>query len=191
MPDIADEHTFLVLNAAHLKKLASAEEIAHACGVGAETAGTVLASAAETGLALNMDGRYMLMPEGTEAVLSYYRRAYETARADPDANAWYDRFEAINAQFIKQVSDWQTSGGEERAQSRVLKTVERLIRNLEDLTATIPRYETYVRRFEHSMALVDRGDTDYVCKPTIDSVHNIWFEFHEDILNVLGRTRDA
>ena len=34
------------------------------------------------------------------------------------------------------------------------------------------------------------GLREYVCKPTIDFVHNIWFEFHEDFLAVLGRPRD-
>jgi hypothetical protein len=72
-----------------------------------------------------------------------------------------------------------------------MKTVERLMKFLEEIIPSIPRYESYVRRFANSISLVDRGDRDYVCKPTIDSVHNIWFEFHEDILSVLGRPRDA
>jgi hypothetical protein len=41
------------------------------------------------------------------------------------------------------------------------------------------------------MDLVDQGRREFVCKPTLDSVHNIWFEFHEDILAVLGRPRDT
>ena len=27
--------------------------------------------------------------------------------------------------------------------------------------------------------------------PSVDSVHNIWFEIHEDILTLLGRPRDV
>src|SRR6478672_11898080 len=34
---------------------------------------------------------------------------------------------------------------------------------------------------------IDEGEKEFVCTPTIDSVHNIWFEFHEDILSVIGR----
>ena len=58
------------------------------------------------------------------------------------------------------------------------------------LVPLIPRYTGYVRRFSAAW-LVDRGQRDFVCSPTIDSVHNIWFEFHEDILAVLGRPRDV
>ena len=86
---------------------------------------------------------------------------------------------------MKQVSEWQATEGDERVQSRLMKTVERLMKFLEEIIPSIPRYESYVRRFANSISLVDRGDRDYVCKPTIDSIHNIWFEFHEDILSVL------
>jgi hypothetical protein len=65
------------------------------------------------------------------------------------------------------------------------------MKNLEEIIPDIPRYRNYARRFTDSVALVDAGNKDYVCKPTIDSIHNVWFEFHEDILSVLGRPRDT
>ena len=74
---------------------------------------------------------------------------------------------------------------------RLLQIAEKLARDIGQLLAQIPRYTSYVERFERSMACVDSGQRDFVCKPTIDSVHNIWFEFHEDILAVLGRPRDT
>jgi hypothetical protein len=39
------------------------------------------------------------------------------------------------------------------------------------------------------MRKVDEGDTAYVSTPTVDSVHNVWFEFHEDLLRTMGRAR--
>jgi hypothetical protein len=93
--------------------------------------------------------------------------------------------------FIKAVSDWQKSDGDPKAESKIIRVVERLIKSLGELTTVIPRYDQYVRRFGESVARIDRGERDYVCGPTIDSVHTIWFEFHEDILSVLGRPRDV
>ena len=191
MTEITDERAFLVLNGAHLKKMANAEEIAAAVGVDVQTAASVLASAIAKDWAMDIDGRFLLTPEGAAVVHEYYRDIYAPLRLNTNMIAWYDRFEAINEQFIKQVSEWQTTEGDERVQSRLMKTVERLMKFLEEIIPSIPRYESYVRRFSNSISLVDRGDRDYVCKPTIDSVHNIWFEFHEDILSVLGRPRDA
>ena len=171
--------------------MANAEEIAAAVGVDEQTAASVLASAIAKDWAMDVDGRFLLVPEGTAVVHKYYRDIYGPLRLNANLLAWYDRFEAINEQFIKQVSEWQATEGDERVQSRLMKTVERLMKFLEEIIPSIPRYESYVRRFANSISLVDRGDRDYVCKPTIDSVHNIWFEFHEDILSVLGRPRDA
>ena len=53
----------------------------------------------------------------------------------------------------------------------------------------MPRYTGYIRRFERSVALVDQGNLDFVCTPTVDSLHNIWFELHEDVLLALGKER--
>jgi hypothetical protein len=191
MTQISDERSFLVLNGVHLKKMATPEEIASAAGVDSDFARRTLVGAAANGWALDVEGRFLLLPDGVSAVQDYYRAAYGDIRANEILVVWYDRFETINAQFIKQVTEWQHSDGEERIQSRLMKTVERLMGSIHEITPTIPRYVGYVRRFGESVSMVDRGDRDYVCKPTIDSVHNIWFEFHEDILTVLGRPRDA
>ncbi|MGY2850712.1 hypothetical protein ACVIWU_008262 [Bradyrhizobium sp. USDA 4509] len=185
------EQEFLVLNGAHLKKMASANELARAVGVAASDAEAVLNAAADKGLLMVAEGKYLLLPDGTSAVHEYYTTAYGTLRSNEEVLAWYDRFETINDQFIKQVSEWQSADGDDRIQARLIKTVERLIKNIGELTPLIPRYHTYVDRFGASVALVDQGEKDYVCKPTLDSVHNVWFEFHEDILSVIGRPRDT
>jgi len=187
---ILSEQEFLVLNGAHLKKMAPAEEIASATGLDVSVVKPILDAAASNGLLMIAEGRHLLLPEGTNAVHEFYRTAYEPMRSNALVLAWYERFEAINEQFIKQVSEWQSADGDERIQSRLIKTVERLTKNLQELTPLIPRYEIYVDRFNGGVARIDEGDKDFVCKPTIDSVHNVWFEFHEDILSVIGRPRD-
>ncbi|WP_027527159.1 hypothetical protein [Bradyrhizobium sp. Ec3.3] len=188
---VLSEQEFRVLNGAHLKKMATAAELASAVGLDVAVVEPVLNAAAGSGLLMAAEGRHLLLPEGTSAVHEYYRTAYEAMRSNDLVLAWYERFETVNEQFIKQVSEWQSTDGDERVQSRLIKTVERLTKNLRELTPIVPRYETYVDRFGGSVARIDQGEKDFVCKPTIDSVHNIWFEFHEDILTVIGRPRDT
>ena len=187
---ILSEQEFLVLNGAHLKKMARAEEIASATGLDVSVVKPVLDAAASNGLLMIAEGRHLLLPEGTSAVHEYYRTAYEGLRSNEAVLMWYERFETINDQFIKQVSEWQSADGDERIQSRLIRTVERLSKNLQELTPLIARYENYLNRFGASVARIDEGEKEFVCTPTIDSVHNIWFEFHEDILSVIGRPRD-
>lgn len=185
------ENEFLVLNGVHLKKMATADEIANAVGLDVLVVAAVLDAGARNGRLIVTEGRHLLLPEGTSAVHDYYRVAYEAMRSNAHILAWYERFETVNEQFIKQVSEWQSTDGDARIQSRLIKTVERLVKQLQEIVPLIPRYQSYIDRFGASVARIDHGDRDFVCKPTIDSVHNIWFEFHEDILSVIGRPRDT
>lgn len=182
---------FAVLNALYLKKLAGAATIAEATGLPVGSVADRLATAAAQGWVLATPGGSMLLEDGTAQVLATYREAYAAARADPALAAWYEKFEALNERFIGLVTQWQQTGGDERVEHRLLQAAGRLARDLALLQPLVPRYAEYGRRLQRSIGRVDRGERDYVCKPTLDSVHNIWFEFHEDVLAVLGRPRDT
>jgi hypothetical protein len=185
------ESDFNTLNAIYLKKMATETTIADVTGLPSDVVGQCLATADAQGWIMTLPDGAMLLAEGTGHVLAYYREAYAAVRSDPAAAKWYENFEGLNARFIGAVTEWQKTEGDERVERRLLQAAEKLVKDIGQLVPRIPRYGSYVRRFERSMDLVDQGRRDYVCKPTIDSVHNIWFEFHEDILAVLGRPRDT
>jgi hypothetical protein len=182
---------FAVLNAIYLKKMATAQTIAEVTALAPDLVAERLEAAAAASQVLLMPTGAMLLEDGTAAVLATYRDTYAAIRTESAMLHWYENFETINSRFIAQVSEWQTTDGDDRTERKLLQTAERLTRDLAALVPTIPRYAQYIARFERGMARVDQGQRDYVCKPTIDSVHNIWFEFHEDILAVLGRPRDT
>jgi hypothetical protein len=185
------EPEFVALNAIYLKKMATAQAIAEVTGLPVEDVAQCFAAAAERGWLMEMPpGGAMLLEEGIAQVLAHYREAHAQLRTDPALAQWYEGFEQLNTRFIAAVSDWQRGEGDERAQRRLLQAAERLARDIGQLVPRLPRYATYARRLERSMDKIDAGERDFVCKPTVDSVHNIWFEFHEDILAVLGRSRD-
>ena len=117
-------------------------------------------------------------------------------RYDPDVVSWYERFEIVNDRFLGLVSAWQTAapGGEadrDRVLERICRTVERQMSAVGELAARLPRYARYGERFGRSLDRVDQGQLEYVTSPTVDSLHNIWFELHEDVLALLGRPREA
>jgi hypothetical protein len=135
---------------------------------------------------------YMLSEAGTTDLLAAYQDRYRPLRADADVLSWYERFESVNKQFLRAISAWQTDGGSDPGKlDRLLRLVERLTKLLGTLEPTIPRYRRYSDRFTTATDRVDSGSTEYVTSPTVDSLHNIWFEFHEDILTVIGRPRDV
>ena len=58
------------------------------------------------------------------------------------------------------------------------------------MTAGPARIAAYVARLDRAAAKVADGDTSYLASPRIDSFHNVWFELHEDLIQLAGRTRE-
>jgi hypothetical protein len=185
-----NDETFGVLNAVYLRKMATAEVVRECTGYAPDTIRGALESAVAAGHLEDFGGQYMLNDDGTKAVRDAYGDRYAPLRAEPDVENWYQRFETLNSQFLKTISAWQT-GGDEGALDKLLKLVERQIRALGTISATVPRYAYYAERFSRAVGLGEEGKTEFVTSPTQDSIHNVWFEFHEDILTLLGRPRDV
>jgi len=185
------DNDFAVLNAIYLKKMATPATIADITSLPFNEVTQRLEEAEGLELILKLPDGAMLLTDGTRQVVGYYMQRYADLRTQAQMMQWYENFETLNSRFIATVTDWQKSDGDERLERKLLQCAERLAKDIGQLVPAIGRYVGYVRRFERSMDLVDQGKRDYVCKPTIDSVHNIWFEFHEDILAVLGRPRDT
>jgi len=189
-----DEASFLILNALYLRKIADRDVLAECSGCSAGDVDTILDTSAATGLVLGLGSQYVLTDEGRQAVLDYYTLTYEDIRSDPEIQEWYVRFETVNDRFLQLVSAWQTRGDSadgQRVYDRLAKTVERHVSALEQVADRLPRYHHYAERFRKSLDRVDSGQVEYVTSPTVDSLHNIWFEFHEDILALLGRPRET
>jgi hypothetical protein len=187
-----DERSFLILNALYLRKIADRGVLAECSGCSAGDVDELLDMAAGTGLVLGLGSQYVLTDEGRQAVLDYYEATYEDIRADPEIQSWYVRFETVNDRFLQLVSAWQNNGeGQDRVYDRLARTVERHVTALEQVADRLPRYRQYADRFRKSLDRVDSGQVEYVTSPTVDSLHNIWFEFHEDILALLGRPRET
>ena len=184
-----DQYT--VLNAVYLRKLASTQVLIECTGMAGPAAAGIADDLVGSGLVLDVGQQsYMLTDQGTRAVLTEYGARYAMLRTQPDVEAWYQRFETVNAQFLQALSAWQT-GKDEGQLSRLLRLVERHVKALGALTTSVPRYQRYADRLDAALQRIDDGDVAFVTSPTVDSVHNVWFEFHEDILTVLGRPRDV
>jgi hypothetical protein len=184
-----DEDAFLVLNALYLKKMASAGNLAEISGLPSDQVRGMVSDFAERGWLLDIGDDLLIQPEGMEEVQGYYRETYSDLSQTDEMPRWHARFEPINKQFIKLVTDWQQTGGDPKVQDRVIATVERLVKLIGEIAQLVPRYASYVRRFEQSVTTVDQGNPDFVCTPTVDSLHTIWFEFHEDFLMIQGKER--
>jgi hypothetical protein len=186
------DEQFLVLNSLYLRKIATVAGLGECTAIPVAEIEATLAAAQAAGTAFEVgDGQFMLSEDGTQQVLGEYRARYADQRGDGLVEDWYQRFEVLNGQFLTGISAWQQKGGAGSGQpDRLLRLVERHIKALNGIIGRIDRYRIYRARFERALERVDAGQLDYVVSPSVDSIHNIWFEFHEDILTLLGRPRD-
>jgi predicted outer membrane lipoprotein len=184
---------FGLLNALWLRKMATRGMLEENAGLTAEVAETCLGAATDGGLVRGLGDYIVLTDEGRRAVLDHYNGEYSDLREQAEFLDWYERFEGYNSRFLSLMSAWQTETDEEqeRTYSRLCRVVERHVDALRVAAPWIPRYGHYAARFERSLEHVDSGRSDYVSSPVVDSLHNIWFEFHEDLLAVLGRPRES
>ena len=53
-----------------------------------------------------------------------------------------------------------------------------------------PRLGDYQVRLGRALEAAEGGDPRYVASPRVDSYHGIWFELHEDLIRLAGRTRE-
>lgn len=61
---------------------------------------------------------------------------------------------------------------------------------LQPLGDVVSRFPTYLARLNRAFAAVEGGDHRFVASPRVDSYHSVWFELHEDLIRLAGRTRE-
>jgi pyruvate,orthophosphate dikinase len=61
---------------------------------------------------------------------------------------------------------------------------------LKPLEAGCPRIADYGIRLNRALECARAGDQRYVASPRVDSYHGIWFELHEDLIQLAGRSRE-
>jgi hypothetical protein len=191
MTVVADDE-FDVLNTVYLRKIATADVIGEVSGLPPGEVAALVDRAMAGHRLEDVGGMLMLSESGTLDILTAYRDRYGALRTEPDILGWYERFEGLNRQFLKAVSAWQTAGDADPGRlDRLLRVVDRLVTSLSTIESAVPRYGRYAERLRAALDRIEHGSAEYVTSPGVDSVHNIWFEFHEDILTVIGRPRDV
>ena len=108
----------------------------------------------------------------------------------------YARFGPINADFKTVVSQWQlakSGSAAEEAAATALARVEELHAAVGPVVTAaadlVSRLGAYGDRLEAALALVRAGDMTWLTRPLVDSYHTVWFELHEELIGLAGRTR--
>jgi hypothetical protein len=104
----------------------------------------------------------------------------------------YEAFLEPNAAFKQLASDWQLRT--EDSATRDLASQLAVIHSRATVvvaiaSARVDRFGNYQHRFDRAFERFSSGDEDALAKPMTGSYHDVWMEFHEDLLASLGRER--
>ena len=194
---------YLVLHGLAIKRHADAAAVAAALGLDAAAVRAALDEAVGTGRVARAGDGYTLQPLARVALDGSYSRLFAAQRADADFAAAHERFETINRDLKALMTAWQTieidgesvlndhanKDYDDRLIDRLGALHERAEVILGALAAGLPRLAIYTQKLEAALEKAEDGAIEWVSGARIDSYHTVWFELHEDLLRILGRTR--
>jgi pyruvate,orthophosphate dikinase len=192
----------MAIRALLIKGFAVPEAIAVALQTTVEEAATILEHMRDDGLAKFSADMYRLTPDGTAAageLIAADRAQWGAEQATEALDAFlpldHGMKAIVTAWQMRQVDGEQVLNDHSDAayDASVLADVDSLHREvaawIEPLSRGLPRLGAYGARLETAASLVRGGDHRYIASPRVDSYHSIWFELHEDLILLAGRTR--
>lgn len=194
---------FLAVHGLAVRKAAPPAAVASLLGADEAEVTTALEEAGAAGRVVGARGTFMVSPVGQTWLKEQYDALFAELRGDEGLVSAYERFEKVNTELLALMTDWQTMpAGDGRVPNthadadydakiidRLGALHERAERVVGRAADVVPRLRRYLERLEAAYDKVLAGDTDHVSGVRIDSYHTVWFELHEDLLRMLGRTR--
>lgn len=194
----------LAVHGLAVKSAGSPEAVAALLGQEPEQVQQALDAAVADGHAIGAKGKFMVTPGGRAWLEERYPEEFAAHRDDAAVLAAADKFERINRDLLALLTDWQSMpAGAERVPNahtdadydrgildRLGDLHDRAAKVLTRLVEAEPRLEAYVRRLDDAYDKALAGEVDYVSGVRVDSYHVVWHELHEDLLRMLGRSRE-
>jgi pyruvate,orthophosphate dikinase len=186
-----------------IKGFAMPAGLAPALRVTEEAATAVLEQLAGDGLAEAAGPMYKLTEEGKSVAAELMAADREEWGAD-EALAALDAFLVLDHRMKHIVTAWQmrevdgeqvlNDHTDDEYDAGVLADLAALHSEAADwfgtLTEGLPRLAEYGKRLDVAAGRVAEGDHSFIAAPMADSYHTIWFELHEDLIQLAGRTRE-
>ena len=188
------------------KGFATTAALAEALLASPETVQPLLDQLLVDGVAASVAGAYRLSDAGSARAADLMAADRAAWGVEP-AGAALDAFIALDHRMKVAVTDWQLRPGPwrraagQRPRRRRLRRAASSTRLaaldadaaawLAPLEAASARLRGYRARLGLAIERALAGDGRYVASPRVDSFHGAWFELHEDLIGLAGRTREG
>jgi pyruvate,orthophosphate dikinase len=185
-----------------VKGIAEAAGVATVLRASEADVAPILSEAVNAGLLKTSGGMFSLTPEG-KARGAALVAAHQEQWGKAEAEAALDAFVPFDQHMKGVVTSWQmrevdgqqilNDHSDAAYDAGVLAEVAGLHAGvgpwLRGLGARLPWLGGYAARLDEAARLVAGGDARYIASPRVDSYHSVWFELHEDLILLAGRTR--
>jgi pyruvate,orthophosphate dikinase len=152
------------------------------------------------GLAASVAGAYRLTDTGKARAAELVAKEAD-AWGSERANAALDAFIELDGRMKETVTAWQLKAADvvnDHADADYDRGVlDRLAALHGEAAAFLEanengfgRLATYRERLSRALEQARGGDGRFVASPRVDSYHGVWFELHEDLIQLAGRTRE-
>lgn len=186
-----------------IKGYAMADMLGLALGVTADESAAALERLAADGIVKDAGGMFSLTDDG-KALGAEMLDADREAWGAESATAALDAFIELDGEMKAIVTAWQmkevngeqvlNDHGDADYDAAVLERLAALHVKatawLVPLCEQLPRLTAYGRRLDTAAEQAAAGDGMYIASPRVDSYHGVWFELHEDLIRLSGRTRE-
>ena len=135
---------------------------------------------------------------------SEYSRFCDEIRSHGQFLDAYEKFEIINKELKQLITDWQTikvgdqiipndhsdSEYDEKIIDKLGVIHEKFEPVLDIMVKSVERFANYSAKLTNALEKSEDGELEWVSDAKLDSYHTVWFELHEDLLRLLGRSRE-
>ena len=194
----------LILHGLAIKKYADAAQIAGIIGATTADVASFLKAQVTSGRVAEHNDKYSLLPTTRVALFGDYSRHYAEVRQNAEFLGAYVDFESVNIGLKQLITHWQViemhgtaitnDHTDESYDSCIIDRLARLHQRAERilaaLTRHLPRMQIYRDKLALALERAEDGASEWVSDVRIESYHTLWFELHEDLLCIMGRTRD-
>jgi hypothetical protein len=152
------------------------------------------------GAVTETNDNFRISPEGRQQLAARTADERQGIAQAPLAHA-YELFHPLNSEFKVLVTTWQLKGGAPNDHSdmgydadiigQLTDLDSRFTPLLAQMVSLAPRLAPYPRRLTHALQRLLAGDHSAFARPIADSYHTVWFELHEDLIGMLGLSREA
>jgi pyruvate,orthophosphate dikinase len=183
-----------------IKGMAPADSLAHAIVSAADVIQPLLDELVQNGFAVASAGAYRLTEAGRTRRSELIAAEQEQVGLE-QARAALDGFLGLDQRVKTVVTDWQVRPGDGELNDHsdpdydfgVLARLSDLHVEAVEWIAQVedawPRADRYRLRLTDAIERVRDGDHRYIASGRVDSYHGVWFELHEDLILLAGRTR--